>query len=276
MARLLKLGVSIGFYAVWRLWRWRYRLLGRRPPATCLVLYYHAISAKERTSFARQMDILIRFARPIAADFPSTLEDGVHHVAVTFDDGFQSVVANALPELTQRKIPTTLFIPTGYLGQQPQWNRESSQPGCHETIITSQQLRTLISDVVSVGSHTVTHPALTTLGEEEAKRELQQSRQDLETLLERDVRLFSFPYGAYDHKLVALSRHAGYSRVFTTLPTLPDPEDYVVGRVCVQATDWPVEFYFKLLGAYRWLPFAFVCKRKMRSWFDHCVHYRGS
>ena len=83
--------------------------------------------------------------------------------------------------------------------------------------------------------------------------------------MSREIRLFSFPYGAENDRLVDLCREAGYERVFTILPRLAllDPQEYVTGRVVVDPTDWPLEFRLKLLGAYRWLPRAFAWKRKL-------------
>src|SRR5207245_1160814 len=80
-------------------------------------------------------------------------------------------------------------------------------------------------------------------------------------------KLFSFPHGSFNAKLVEWCREAGYERVFTILPTLAfsDPREFVTGRVSVEPTDWPLEFRLKLLGAYRWLPFGFGLKRKILS-----------
>jgi hypothetical protein len=64
-----------------------------------------------------------------------------------------------------------------------------------------------------------------------------------------------------------LCREAGYERIFTTLPVFAfaEPGEFVVGRVRVDPTDWPLEFRLKLAGAYRWLPAAFAFKRLIVS-----------
>jgi peptidoglycan/xylan/chitin deacetylase (PgdA/CDA1 family) len=101
--------------------------------------------------------------------------------------------------------------------------------------------------------------------EERAWREIHESRARLEGLLDREVKLFSFPYGAFNERLVGLCREAGYERVFTTLPysALSEPDEFVTGRVWAEPTDWPLEFRLKLLGAYAWLPKAFSLKRRL-------------
>src|SRR2546427_7500263 len=90
MIRTIKFVVSVIFWTGLRIWHELLRLAGRRMPGTCIVLYYHAVSAEDRSRFARQMDILKKSAKPIAADAKGPLESGVHYAVVTFDDGFQS------------------------------------------------------------------------------------------------------------------------------------------------------------------------------------------
>ena len=131
--------------------------------------------------------------------------------------------------------------------------------------MTAEQLQKLPSDLVAIGSHTMTHPCLPVLSEDDAKRELAGSRKNLEKILRREVRLFSFPHGAFNGQLINWCREAGYERVFTISPTMAfsDPREYVTGRVLADATDWNLEFCLKVLGAYRWLPHAFRWKHRI-------------
>jgi peptidoglycan/xylan/chitin deacetylase (PgdA/CDA1 family) len=128
-------------------------------------------------------------------------------------------------------------------------------------------------DLIRLGSHTKTHPFLPKLSDEDAQNEIFLSRVKLEQMLGREFRLFAFPYGAFNDRLVRICREAGYSRVFTTLPYLAEltAEEFVSGRVTVEPTDWPVEFYLKLCGSYRWLPIAFSLKRKLKAPFTRNV-----
>lgn len=209
------------------------------------------------------MDILLRCAEPTRADRTVPLAPGVRYAAVTFDDGYLSVIENALPELEKRKIPSTLFIVTEALGKHPQWLSNSSNSVNSQKVMSTDQLRMLPSDLVTVGSHTIRHPKLPSLGEEDARRELSESRAKLEKILKREIKLFSFPHGAFSSRLVEWCREAGYERVFTIQPTLAlsDPHEFVTGRMWAEPTDWPLEFRLKLLGAYRWLPWAVALKR---------------
>lgn len=265
--RLTHLLISAAFFAGAGLWKGIRRLVGKRDRAACVILYYHEVRFEHRAQFARQMDILLRCAVPTRADHAVPLAPGARYAAVTFDDGYLNVIENALPELESRKVPSTLFIVTEALGKRPAWMADSSSFANGERVMSCDQLRRLPSDLVTVGSHTMTHPELPSLNEEDARRELFESRVRLEKILNKEVNLFSFPHGAFNANLVEWCREAGYERVFTILPTLAlsDPREFVSGRVWVEPTDWPLEFRLKLLGAYRWMPLAFALKRKMLS-----------
>ena len=265
MKRSLKMIISILYWAVFRIRCSIRSAMGLSIPGTCTVLYYHAVTSGQRNRFARQMDTILRLAKPVPADHREPLESGVHHAAVTFDDGYQSVVDNALPEMVKRKIPLTIFIPAAYLGEHPQW--EVSPEIAEEVIITTAQLRSLSSDLVTIGSHSATHKDITLLEAEKAEEEICGSRTQLESIVERDVELFSFPYGKYNQELVELSQRAGYERVFSTLPKLAmsGENEYVTGRVSTDPNDRPFVFKLKLLGAYSWLHVAIAWKRKLQS-----------
>lgn len=267
LERVIKLIMSIGFFGAALLWERVGRLVGKKARRHGVILYYHAVPAEHRSLFARQMDILTRLTEPVKLDVHSALDEGVRYSAVTFDDGLQSILENAIPELRKRNIPATLFITSGSLGRAPEWWPELSQDESNDSVVSAEQLQQLPKDLVTVGSHTITHPMLPYLSEQEAKRELLGSRIELEQLLKCKITLFSFPFGAFNNDLVQWAREAGYERVFTSQPTLafPNSKQFVTGRVPADPTDLPLEFRLKLLGAYRWLPYAIIFKRWILS-----------
>jgi peptidoglycan/xylan/chitin deacetylase (PgdA/CDA1 family) len=267
MKRIANFLVSSAVFAFsWSIQSFR-KLLGLPVRPTAVVLYYHSVRDVDQYRFAAQMDELLDVCTPIRADIDPPLEPGRRYAAVTFDDGLESVVKNALPELTKRRIPCTLFIITEALGQIAGWNVFENDTDERESVMSAEQLCALPSDVVTIGSHTLTHPMLTVVEADTAKREIAESRTKLEHLLKRDVRLFSFPYGAFNGQLVECCASAGYTRVFSILPKLAflEPREFLTGRVAADPSDWPLEFRLKLLGAYSWLPFAFLWKQKLKA-----------
>lgn len=265
LLRLAKLIISLGYFLWSEAWNVLRSLVGKQRPGVCVALNYHAVSPQHRAQFARQMDTLMGHAKAIAADHKEPLQPGQHYVAVTIDDGLLSTLENAIPELVRRKIPAALFVVPGLLGTVPRWREYGRDAIGEEIIASADRLKELPSDLIMIGSHTMTHRWLPALSEDEARIEISASRAELEKLLNRDVKLFSFPYGGENDRLTAICREAGYERVFTILPNLAftDPQEFVTGRIGVNPTDWALEFRLKILGAYQWLPAVFSWKRKM-------------
>ena len=243
------------------------RLVGGQPRRTGIVLTYHSVTAEERAAFGRQMDLLLRSAHPVAADIEALPSTGGNYAALTFDDGLQCIVDNVLPELESRRLPCTLFIVTEVLGGHPGWQVFGPEDPSTADVMSGEQLQKLPPDLVAIGSHTMTHPVLPTVDEQHLREELLGSRMKLEKLLNRKVRLLSFPYGAFNDEVIEMCRNTGYERFFSALPIrgFRESHEFLTGRVGVSARDWPVEFRLKLAGAYRWLPYAFAWKRRIRQ-----------
>jgi peptidoglycan/xylan/chitin deacetylase (PgdA/CDA1 family) len=276
--RSLKLAVSaVIFIADW-LWRHMRQIAALRLPGTCVVLYYHAVPKEQRAKFAHQMDVLLRFSRPVRSENTEPL-DSDHHVAVVFHDAFLSVCDNALPELAKRGIPSTVFVPSGFLGQRQGWIMDAAHSDYEELVVDAERLKSLDKTFVSIGSHTVTHADLSLLTEDEAREQLGRSKVELEMLVGRPVNLFAFPYGGCTKALTELAREVGYQRVFTIQPDLAllKPNEFVTGSCPASPTDWDMEFRLKLLGAYRWLPSIYALKRHLvlgaQRWFSRSERY---
>lgn len=261
--RVIKLGISSGFFCVTYARQSVGRLLGKQERGFRVVLYYHSVPAAHRHLFSRQMDTLVRLAAPVPAENENSRDPGKRYATVTFDDGFENFTDVALPELKARGIPSTIFVIVGALG------KAFGPVGRSEPVMSLDQLSSLPTDLVTIGSHTLSHPFLPSLGQQEARHEIRHSRIALQALLKRPIHLFSFPFGGFNEQLIDLCKESGYEQVFTTLPLLAlnGSEEFVTGRVRVDPTDWPLEFRLKVVGAYRWLPLAFALKKRLlASW----------
>jgi len=240
-------------------------------PGNCVILYYHSVSDKERARFSAQMDDLIRWTKPVAIDKTMTLKNGVRYAAVTFDDGFKSVLDNALVELERRNIPATIFIPTGFIGKHPLWAKNRSYYNKNEQVVTSEQIHQLRKHrLISVGSHCVSHTNLLLLPDADVRKELYESRTVLQSILEQEMKLISFPHGAYNEKIIKMAQEIGYEHIFSISPEYArlNPGEYVSGRFSVNPGDWRIEFRLKLFGAYRWLHYVADSKNKIDILFN--------
>ena len=68
------------------------------------------------------------------------------------------------------------------------------------------ELRTLDPAIVTIGSHTMTHPILSKLSDAEIEAELRESRRMLEEKLDRSVDYFAYPNSDTDRRAVAAAR----------------------------------------------------------------------
>jgi peptidoglycan/xylan/chitin deacetylase (PgdA/CDA1 family) len=266
LSRVVKLCIASTFAVLNSAYTTLCRLSGWAVAPTFVVLMYHSVKTGERERFTRQMDRLLKFARPVRADFtPDATGRTRNYVAITFDDGYRSILDNALPILHERSIPVTIFVPTGHVGGSARWVRDDNPRDKGETLLRAEELKHLYANGVTIGSHSVSHRPLPSLQESEALAELVESRRALEALLGDRVPLCALPYGASSAGVLRLAQDAGYTRVF-----LGDPirsrgqiDGHVTGRIGVSPTDWSLEYLLKIRGAYRWLPWAIAAKRRI-------------
>ena len=96
------------------------------------------------------------------------------------------------------------------------------QPTSEYAAVTWDQLREMNQAGVEIGSHTVTHPILPNVDDEQLRYELVSSRTRLESELGTPVTLFCYPNGSYDDRVETAVRDAGYKLAVTTVPRLND------------------------------------------------------
>lgn len=262
--RVLKLAISILYLVLDWTHRQLHRLQGKPQIGTSVVLYYHSVPAAYRDRFEKQMSIVAENEIAINVGDMNTLADNRSSVAITFDDALESFAVNAVPVLERLNIPATVFAVVDAMGSQPVWGQGYFSPDEH--VMSAETLRSLPRNI-TVGSHTLSHTNLLALSSDDAAKEIGESRQRLEQMLDRPITLFSFPFGAFDDSTVRQCFEAGYERVFTTEPELltAGSDPFVIGRVAADPWDWPLEFRLKIAGAYCWQPWTRALRNGIRN-----------
>lgn len=85
-------------------------------------------------------------------------------------------------------------------------------------LMTWQQIRSLKAAGHAIGSHSISHRVLATLGREEQEAEIRGSKRELEAVLGSGVASFAYPVGGpahFDRHSVELVQAAGYAQAFT-------------------------------------------------------------
>ena len=112
-------------------------------------------------------------------------------MAITFDDGWESVFTIARPILDRYGYKATLYAVTGRIGT--------------EGYVRTDQLKLLGDAGWCIGSHTQTHPVLPKLDEDQVYDELAHSQLWLiENGFINGSRHFAFPYGGYNRSVLRI------------------------------------------------------------------------
>lgn len=263
--RIIKLLIAIVFNAFERIC-----LLfcnDRKKFETCVVLMYHDISIENYKQFVNQIEYLSRSATIVSTISIKEYERGKRNVALTFDDAYANTIELILPVLRRVEVPFTIFVPTAHLGKDAPWIKNLDKRTKVGPIISAEELKLLCKhEGVTIGSHGSNHLRLTEINNYEACAEMTESKIMLEYLTGREVSVYSYPFGAYNDMLVEMAKQIGYKFIFAADPIISNMKinEDVIGRIGVDPTDWQLEFKLKVLGAYRWHPYASCLKRHIK------------
>ncbi|MCJ1995042.1 polysaccharide deacetylase family protein [Lactococcus piscium] len=133
-------------------------------------------------------------------------------VWVTFDDGYKNAQETAVPILTELGMKGSFFIITGMIGNE-------------DKMADSGLLAIKSNPLMSLGSHTVNHLDLQYATQDVATKELVESKQYLDSLLQQDTSVICYPSGRYNEQTPALATAAGYKLGLTTHPGLASSTD---------------------------------------------------
>lgn len=184
-----------------------------------ILMYHDVLEPKEvffdltPAEFESQLQIMLENGlTPISTDqLVQHLRTGAplpeKPVLLTFDDGYLGHYENVYPLLNKYQVPATFFIFPGKV--------DGAVVG--RSTLTWDQLKTMAADpLVTIGSHSVTHPAdLRTLSDEDLIYEVAESKRQLESQLGVSMRYFSYPTGHYDDRVAQAVADAGYLAAFT-------------------------------------------------------------
>lgn len=116
-------------------------------------------------------------------------------IILTFDDGSESIVTNALPIMQNYDFTGTAYIVYNYMGIQNYMNPD--------------QIHELYASGWEIGSHSLSHADLTQRSNRQMD-EIVESRRKLQSLLGVPILSFSYPFGAYNEDSVYYAHYAGY------------------------------------------------------------------
>jgi peptidoglycan/xylan/chitin deacetylase (PgdA/CDA1 family) len=218
------------------------------------ILCYHSIGQAaagvndvKPEQFRRHIELAIRlgfhFVPPMQI---ARVNSAPTELAITFDDGWTSVLSTAAPILHDYDIPWLLFVVSSWSDHQSTWAKEF--------ILPWREIERLMAMGVQIGSHSVTHPDFGSIGSAQMIDELCSSRDTIRHRLGFVPTCFAIPYGQsmnWTPLANKIAREAGYEIIYAQAEeTRPNG---TIPRTFVTRFDGDRIFSALLRGAYdRW------------------------
>ncbi|MEU0055236.1 polysaccharide deacetylase family protein [Streptomyces sp. NPDC006334] len=210
------------------------------------VLLYHAVTddppdwIAEFTvgpkEFGRHLDAVVDSGRTpvtigaLADHLAGRVPLPARPVLLTFDDGFADLPGPTADALAGRGLSATAYLTTGAIAP---GGRSLLPPAPMMTLADAARLE---QSGMEIGSHTVTHAPLDTLGPRALARELRASRAVLEDALGHPVRHLAYPHGYNSGRVRRTAAAAGYETATAVRHALSSDRDerYRIARLIVR------------------------------------------
>jgi peptidoglycan/xylan/chitin deacetylase (PgdA/CDA1 family) len=113
--------------------------------------------------------------------------------------------------------------------------------------ITTDELLRLKHGIFSVGVHTHSHPSLPRLGRTELMCEIADSKAICESLLDRQITSFAYPFGDYDDRVRAAVAETGMTVACTTAHRSVQSDDDCLALPRIGVRNWTSDQFIRAL-----------------------------
>jgi len=227
--------------------------------ADLIVLCYHAVSERWKSDLSVSTPVLRRQVSTLLERGyqPATLRDAladggdVDRFVVTFDDGFASVFEVGLPVLESLGVPATVFVCTDFVtnGEVLDWPQlapwKRSGPADEFRSVTWEVAADAVGRGWEIGSHTCSHPLLTTVDDDRLEYELVASRDACESRLGTSCVSFAYPQSDVDARVIEFVEAAGYTWACTLPDRIEKPAQFAWPRIGAYEGDGRRRFWLK-------------------------------
>ena len=171
-------------------------------------------------------------------------------VGLTFDDGYQNNLVNALPILTKYNFSATCYIVSGSIGFSNTWDKDKGIT--QRPLMTKNEIQQWLDLGMDIGAHTKTHIDLTSVSEEKAKKEIAGCKAELENLFNVPVTDFCYPFGHFNEVVCNLTKDSGYLSATSMIRGRVSDESnrYILPRIPINYRTLPHLFLAKILTKY--------------------------
>jgi peptidoglycan/xylan/chitin deacetylase (PgdA/CDA1 family) len=151
-------------------------------------------------------------------------------VAITLDDGFASNYRELFPRLRKENIPCTIYLAPHIEGIDR---------------LTPEQISEMqASGLVEFGAHTLHHINLKNCSDEQARQEINDSKQAVAALSGAPCNSFSYPFGRFEERHVEMVRAAGFTSAVTVKKAiLPITDPFRLPRIGINGAANRLQFH---------------------------------
>lgn len=155
-------------------------------------------------------------------------------VAITMDDGYRDNFVQAFPILQKYGVSATIFLVGKTVGSPRH--------------LTWEMVDEMAATGMSYGSHTMTHPDLTTLAIEQQEYELIESKRLFESKIPMPITTLAYPAGRFNAQVMRHVETAGYLTAWDKGggPVQPGHDPYRLPRVRVNGSTTLKQFQRKV------------------------------
>jgi peptidoglycan/xylan/chitin deacetylase (PgdA/CDA1 family) len=171
-------------------------------------------------------------------------------VGITFDDGYENNLTNAMPILNKYGFSSTCYAVSGLLGKTNVWDAHLGIP--QVPLMDFGSLRKWTQGGQEVGSHTHAHLNLLSVDDETCRQEIVRGKSALEAATGAPARHFCYPYGRYARAHAAITKDAGFQTATTTRRgrCLQEDDLFELPRVSIVRSTNLAQFWLKVATSY--------------------------
>lgn len=155
-------------------------------------------------------------------------------VFISFDDADITTFKNAWPILEKYKVPATIFVIAGQVGNKD-FNNIQLADWEHLKIMNKSKLITFQSHTYNMHEMVIDKPIFNKVPAAKFKKDLIKSKQVLNKQLNTQIKTFAYPYGNATDKVVRTVQQAGFKNAYILAPRPVTPSNgpYRINRIMV-------------------------------------------